>query len=65
LLTAHAAIHHPDHPAQVPVVQIFLDLINTLAVVLIARQHPAAHRDAFPGDRKTDGHLGQIIAFVF
>jgi hypothetical protein len=36
-----------------------------LAVVLIARQHPAAHRDAFPGDRKTDGLLGQIVTFVF
>jgi hypothetical protein len=63
-LAAHAAVHHPDYPAQVPAVQVFLYLIDALAVVLIARQHPAAHGDALAGDRKTDGYLGQIIALL-
>jgi hypothetical protein len=42
-----------------------LHLIDALAVMLVARQHPAAHRDAFAGDRKTDRYLGQIIALLF
>ena len=32
--------------------------------MLVARQHPAANRDALAGDRKTDSHLGQIIALL-
>jgi hypothetical protein len=41
-----------------------LHLIDALAVMVIARQHPKANRDAFAGDHKAYRHLGQIIALL-
>ncbi len=51
----------PDHAAKVPVVEILLHPINSLAVMLFARQRPTVHREAFTGYSKTNSHLGQII----
>jgi hypothetical protein len=64
LVAGHAPVHHPHGPAQLPVVQILLHLRDTLAVVLVAGQHPAAHREALAGHRQTHGHQRQIIALV-
>ncbi len=42
-----------------------MHLVNALTVVLIARQHPTANRDPFPGYSQANGYLGKVVAFVF
>ena len=55
VITAHAPIHDPDNPAQFPIVEILLNLIDTLCIVLVAGQDPTPHRDTFPCHSQTDG----------
>jgi hypothetical protein len=55
----------PGHIAQLPVIHILLELIDTLGIVLVPGQHPAPDRDAFSGHSQPDSDLGQVISFVF
>ena len=63
-LDTNRSVHHGDDPSEAPAAQAVLDLGEDRLVACVARPAPAAHRDAFPGDRQPDDDLGQILAVV-
>ena len=42
----HAAVHDPDHPVEAPAGEIALDIRDDRGIGSVARQGPAAHREA-------------------
>src|SRR5690554_2202477 len=55
-----AGVHHHDHPAQLPVVQVLLDFFHHRNVHRVAGPHPAAHWDAVPGNGEAEHRLRQV-----
>src|SRR5690606_39729864 len=59
-----AGVHHHDHPAQLPVVQVLLDFLHHRNVHRVAGPHPAPDRDAVTGNGEAEHRLRQISPTV-
>src|SRR5690625_594591 len=60
LLAVETSVHDHDDPAELPVIQVPLDLIHHAHVNSVARPHPAADWDAVAGHCETKYSLSQV-----